>query len=85
MYKILWDKGALEDLYTIDKNAAIKLVKKVEEYLRKDPVNLGKPLTGQFKGLYRYRVGNYRVIYEINQQDIVIIVIRIGNRKEAYQ
>lgn len=44
-----------------------------------------KSLKGKFKGLFRYRVGNYRVIYEINDQEITVIVITISHRSKIYE
>ncbi|MDK2897766.1 MAG: mRNA interferase RelE/StbE [Candidatus Atribacteria bacterium] len=84
-WKVLWDKRALEDLLLITKKDAQLIVKKVENYLSKDPLKLGKPLKGQLKNLYRYRVGNYRVVYAIEKEEITILVVRIGKRDEIYK
>ncbi len=84
MYTVTWDKSALQDLKTLDKAKAINLVKKVEKHLSQSPQKLGKPLSGQLNGLYRYRFGDYRVIYEVNKQEVMIIVVRVGHRKEVY-
>ncbi|RTZ59711.1 MAG: hypothetical protein DSZ31_03460 [Gammaproteobacteria bacterium] len=43
-----------------------------------------KPLKGKYKGLYRLRVGNYRVIYKRDNDKLVILVIRIGHRRDIY-
>ena len=45
----------------------------------------GKPLKGDKKGCYSLRHGNYRIIYEIYQQHKVVLIIRIGHRKEIYR
>lgn len=84
MYRVIWDKAVLQDLKLLDRTHAIKLVKKVEEYLVKAPEELGKPLVGRFKGLYRYRLGDYRVVYEINKKEVVIIIVQVGHRREVY-
>ena len=84
MYSVLWDKQSLTDLKTIDKSEAVKIVKKVESYLKQDPLNLGKTLSGKFKGLFRYRFGNYRIIYEVINKQLNIIVVRVGHRSEIY-
>jgi len=49
-----------------------------------DPL-AGTPLKGELKGLYKYRVGPYRIIYEIHRSILLIIVIDIGHRKEVYR
>jgi len=64
-WKVIWEEEAEEDLSKIDKITARKIREKVENYLAKDPYNNGKPLTGKWKGFYRCRFSDYRVIYEL--------------------
>jgi mRNA interferase RelE/StbE len=45
----------------------------------------GKPLHGDKKGLWRYRVGDYRLICDIQEEKITILVLRVGHRKEVYR
>jgi mRNA interferase RelE/StbE len=85
MCKVYWDADALKDLKRIDQNEAKKIVCKVELYLSKDPYNLGKVLSSQYRGLYRYRYGNYRIIYQIVNQKVEIIVVKIGYRSTVYK
>ena len=49
-----------------------------------DPM-LGSALKGELKGLMKYRVGPYRIIYEVQQRLLLIVVIDIGHRKEVYR
>ena len=84
-YAIRWDAKALGDLKDISKAEAIRLVKKISTHLVLDPLNLGKPLRGELSGLYRYRIANYRVIYEIRKQELIIVIVRIGHRKDVYE
>jgi len=83
-YKVRWQEEALEDLLSLPKKNAEQIVKKVETYLTQNPQNLGKALTGKFSGLYRYRMGDYRIIYEIIKQELCIYVVHIGHRKDVY-
>ena len=46
-----------------------------------DPRRTGHPLTGEFQGLWRYRVGRYRIIAEIIDSRLVIVVVEVGHRK----
>ena len=50
-----------------------------------DPRSLGKPLSGGLSGLWRYRVVNYRVIANIEDRDVRILVVKIAHRKEVYR
>lgn len=49
------------------------------------PREKGKKLKGNLKDYWRYRVGKYRIITEINDEDITIIVINIGHRSDVYK
>ncbi|MGK6313998.1 type II toxin-antitoxin system RelE family toxin [Neorhizobium sp. DT-125] len=87
--------------WTIDYNqAARKPVKKLDPTTRKrirefldqrlaslpDPRQLGPPLKGSELGEYwRYRVGDYRIICDIQDQRLVVLVIEIGHRREVYR
>ena len=55
--------------------------------LKKDPYNhpSSKGLSGELAGLYRYRVGNWRVVYEVNEDDVLVIVLIIGSRGQVYR
>lgn len=48
------------------------------------PRLMGKPLQGNLKNMWRYRVGDYRLICEIKDQQVVILIVDIGHRKEIY-
>lgn len=85
MYKVEWSKKAEADLAKIDRVKAKKIKNKVEIHLTTDPYNQGKPLVGNLKGQWSYRFSEYRVIYEIKQTKLLIIVVETGHRKEIYQ
>ncbi|HUL36193.1 MAG TPA: type II toxin-antitoxin system RelE/ParE family toxin [Thermodesulfobacteriota bacterium] len=75
----------MEDLRGVDKKSAKGQVDRVREYLPQDPLSLGKPLHREFKGLYRYRYGRYRVLYAIDRKENTILILRVGKRKEIYK
>ena len=54
------------------------------EQIAKDP-EIGTPLKAKFKGLYKYRVGTYRIIYQICRSQLIVTVIDIGHLKEIYR
>jgi mRNA interferase RelE/StbE len=60
-------------------------MERVKTHLVQNPAGLGRPLKGIFKGLFRYRYGDYRVIYAIDMGDKKIIVLHVKHRKEAYR
>ncbi len=52
--------------------------------LRDNPV-AGSVLKGEFSGLRRIRIGSFRVVYEVRERELVILVIRIGHRRDVYR
>jgi mRNA interferase RelE/StbE len=84
-WRVRWDTEALEDFAELGHMEAKRIAKKVESHLAKDPIALGKPLTGNFSGFYRYRIGNYRVIYQVIKEEILIEVVAVGHRKDVYE
>lgn len=53
--------------------------------IKNNPRSEGKALKGIFKGLWRYRVGDYRIICDIRDDSLTVIAIKIGHRKAIYQ
>ncbi len=67
-----------------------KVYKKIKEFvypqLRANPFfgpNI-KKLKGELAGYYRYRIGNFRLFYKINQNEVIVIIVSLKARKEAY-
>lgn len=85
MYKVAYLDSVEEDLKKLDKTTVRKILNRIEAYLAQDPKELGKPLKGEFQGYWRYRWGDYRVIYKISEREILILVLRISNRKDVYR
>ena len=84
MYKVAYLDSVEEDLKKLDKTTVRKILNRIETYLACDPKELGKPLKGEFQGYWRYRWGDYRVIYKISEREILILVLRISNRRDVY-
>jgi mRNA interferase RelE/StbE len=84
VYKVVYLDQVEEDLEKLDKSIVKKILTRIETYLAADPRELGKPLKGHFQGYWRYRWGDYRVIYKVAEREILILVLRIGHRKDVY-
>ena len=84
-YDLIWNEGVLKDLKALDHKTARALVEAIKGRLAGNPVNLGKPLKGVFKGLHRYRHGDYRVIYALDRADRKVVILHIRHRKDAYR
>ena len=85
MYSVLLHPDAQEVYVNADKALAKKIARclqQLEQNPRSHP-NI-KSLKGEFSGLYRYRIGNYRVIYSIDDDQVQVLVIAIAHRSKAY-
>ena len=87
MYKVMFSEGALKELKKMDKQTVrvIKnwVVKNLVDTV--DPRLHGKALTGNLKGVWRYRVGDYRLFAEIQDDVLVIFIFEVAHRSEAYK
>ena len=80
--KITYKASVARDLGRIDKRDVRRIITKLEKALSENP-EAGIPLTGEFRGLFRYRVGDYRVIYSKSPGQVLIL--RIAHRKDVYK
>lgn len=80
-YRVAYKASVAKDIRELDKPTARRVLAKLEKVLGDDP-DAGVPLKGDFKGLFRYRIGDYRVIYA--KIGGGVLILRIVHRKEAY-
>jgi len=85
-YEVIYTKKAVKSLRKIDKEQQKLIVSWIEKNLvdTEDPKTIGKPLKGTLNEFWRYRVGNYRILAEINDNELKIIVVNVGHRKDIY-
>lgn len=79
-------KSAAEDLHKLDPAIQERIRKFLYQRLSRldNPQQIGKALRGNHAGLWRYRVGDYRLICQIEDTKLTILVIKIGHRKNIY-
>lgn len=82
VYKIEYKSSVSKDLKKLDKKVTKRILNELEKNLGENP-NIGVPLSGQFKGLFKYRVGDYRIIYAKTIRGVLIL--RIGHRSKIYK
>ena len=75
--------SAATALGRIPKPDRVRVIEAIDR-LRETPSG-GGVLKGEFSGLRRLRVGKYRVIYEVIQDELVVLAVRIGHRKDVYR
>ena len=70
----------------LDKQIARRIVAKLHEISQlEDPRSMGKSLTGNLAGVWRYRVGDYRILCDIDDGRLVILVVDVAHRREVYK
>jgi mRNA interferase RelE/StbE len=87
-WQIEFDPAAVKELGKLDKPVARRIVQFLRERVAssEDPRSLGEALRGDELGsFWKYRLGDYRIVAEIIDKRVKIIVIRIGHRREVYR
>jgi len=82
-YSLQIKKSAAKALAKISKNDRIRLIEAIDR-LREEP-NAGGVLKGEFAGLRRLRIGSYRIIYEVIDDQLVVLGVRVAHRRDVYR
>jgi mRNA interferase RelE/StbE len=86
-YNVKYSKQAVKDLKKLDKYTQRMLLAWIEKNLIgcENPRAFGKGLTANRAGQWRYRIGDYRIICNIQDEELVILALTIGHRREIYE
>ncbi|HXH94148.1 MAG TPA: type II toxin-antitoxin system RelE/ParE family toxin [Thermoanaerobaculia bacterium] len=82
MRKIEYKASVDRDLRRLDRQVATRIIDKIEQELTSADLR-PNPLAGPFEGLYKFRVGDYRVIYSLSAD--IVLVVRVAHRREVYR
>ena len=87
MFQVKFSHKAMKDLKKLDKSTSKLIFHWIEKNLVNciDPRQHGKALKGNLKGIWRYRVGDYRLFADIHDDVLIIEMVSIGHRKEIYK
>jgi len=80
--RVEYKASVAADLDRLDRSVALRILTRIEKALSAEG-RRGEPLSGEFSGLFRLRVGDYRVIYAITTDGY--LVLRVGHRSEVYR
>ena len=78
IHPLVWS----EDLKRLDPSVSRQIVQTLRKRLSADPKAYGHPLREEFSGLWRLRVGDYRVVYRIVQDRVEVLILKIGIRRD---
>lgn len=87
-WRIEFDPAAVDELTKLDRAVQKRIIKVLRERISPldDPRSIGEALRGkQLGGFWKYRIGDYRLICDIRDNVILILVLRIGHRREVYR
>ena len=86
-WRVEFDARAEKELDRLDPQDAKRILKYLFERIEtdEDPRRFGDSLRSNLAGLWKYRIGNYRVICDIQDKVLLVLVIRIGHRREVYR
>lgn len=85
VWSVEFKESAQKQLLKLDRRWQSAILDYLEDRVSKDPRLHGKILTGDKKGLWRYRVGDYRIICELRDDVVTVFVLRVGHRKAVYR
>jgi len=83
LVKILWAESAIKDLEKIDKLIARRILRRIAWLAGNLEKVAAEPLAGEFKGTFKLRIGDWRVVYSVENDSIIIQFV--GHRKEIYK
>jgi mRNA interferase RelE/StbE len=87
VWRVEFDRAADRDLRKLGAEAERAIARYLRERIATtaDPRRFGHALTGDLKGLWRYRIGDYRVVAAIEDDRFVVLVVTVGHRREVYR
>jgi mRNA interferase RelE/StbE len=86
-WRVEISRSAEKQIQKLDRTAQGLIVRFLRERVQAtdNPRQWGKPLLGDKGGLWRYRVGDYRLICDIQDERVTVLVLRVGHRKDVYR
>ena len=85
-WRVEFDRDAARDLRKLDAQAQRQILRYLRERIAtgEDPRRFGHALSREMRGLWRYRVGDFRIVVSIEDDRLVVLVVTVGHRREAY-
>jgi len=84
-WTVEYTTSALKEIQALDGSAKKIIKKAIEDKLMTEPLKFGLPLRRTLKNFFKLRVGDYRIIYQIEDQEVTVLVIKVGHRREVYE
>ena len=81
-WQLTYHGDVVEDLERVGRAAARRIVQTIDERLTKAPLSFGAPLAGNLAGFRKLRVRDYRVVYQVREQLVIVFVLAVGHRRD---
>lgn len=83
-WKIKWEDFAVKQLRKLDKQIKKRIISYLKKIVLENPRKQAKPLAGDKSRFWRYKVGEYRIVCRIIDEEFIVLIIAVGHRKEIY-
>lgn len=82
-----FNESARKQLKKLGRQSQLEILSYLDERVTgdEDPRRFGKGLKADLKGLWRYRVGDYRILCQIQDHELIVLVVALGHRREVYR
>jgi mRNA interferase RelE/StbE len=85
VYQVVFLPNALDDLSKLDKSIVKRIMNRIEWFSENIENSSPTPLKSRLSGFYKFRIGDWRVIYEFSKKAETIFIHKIGHRKDIYK
>ena len=81
-WTIRYHPDVKEDLESIGSSSARRIMRTIDAKLTKAPMQFGAPLSGTLSAFRKLRIGDYRVVYQVQDQQVIVFVLTVGHRRD---
>ncbi len=81
-WKLLYHPDVPADLESVGPSAARRIIRAIDEKLTGEPLKFGAPLSGNLAAFRKLRVGDYRVVYQVHEEQELIFILAVGPRRD---
>ncbi len=87
VYKVEYSQEAIKQIKKLDKQISMRILTWLDQRIVncENPRLWGEALVGEFSGFWKYRIGTFRLICEIQDDRLIVVVVELGHRKEIYK
>lgn len=81
-WELIYHGDVVEYLERVGRAAARRIVRTIDDRLPQAPLSIGAPLAGNLAGFRKLRIGDYRVVYHVREQQVIVVVLAVGHRRD---